>query len=117
MKVFPSLSMRTMIWSALGWGTALSTLGGTCTPYPIWVNGVATMKMMSITTTTSTSGVMLMSLLTQPLPSTLIAMIAYLDLLQLAFLFLSSFFFFSVTMPTRVMPAWLIVLISARAPV
>src|ERR1041385_1543588 len=46
----------------------ISTLGGTSTSSPICRIGVATMKMMSSTSTTSTRGVMLISLRTPPEP-------------------------------------------------
>src|SRR5688572_8582976 len=53
-----------------GWGVVSSTFGGTSTSRPICRMGMATMKMISSTSTTSTSGVMLISDLT-PLPPAL----------------------------------------------
>src|SRR5687768_15301196 len=49
-----------------GGGVASSTFGGTSTSSPICRIGVATMKMISSTRTTSTSGVMLISERTPP---------------------------------------------------
>src|SRR3954449_6790999 len=58
-------SVRTVITSWFcsegGGAPVTSTFGGTSTSSPICRIGVATMKMMSSTSTTSTSGVMLIS--------------------------------------------------------
>src|ERR1700756_1817947 len=51
-----------------GGAPVISTFGGTSTSRPICRIGVATMKMMSNTSTTSTSGVMLISLRTPEPP-------------------------------------------------
>src|SRR5438067_1355223 len=62
----PSRLMVMTSWfcSAGGGAPAISTFGGTSTSRPICRIGVATMKMMSSTRTTSTRGVTLMSPLT-----------------------------------------------------
>src|SRR5436305_6874088 len=59
-----------------------STFGGTSTSRPICRIGVATMKMISSTSTTSTSGVMLISERTpEPLPPNAISALPLRDLL------------------------------------
>jgi hypothetical protein len=64
-----------MIWSALGaGGTSDSFLGGVSTVYPICRMGMITMKMISSTRTTSTSGVTLISERMPPPPEGPIAM-------------------------------------------
>src|SRR3954467_8932533 len=64
----PSRRTVTTSWfcSCGGGAPCTSTLGGTSTSSPICRIGVATMKMISSTSTTSTSGVMLISLRTPP---------------------------------------------------
>src|ERR1041385_7758471 len=62
-----------MIWSLTADGGRFAgALGGTRTRYPICTTGVMTMKMMSRTSTTSTSGVTLMSDRIEPPPPTCI---------------------------------------------
>src|SRR5437764_448147 len=62
MNIRPSPMKRRMIWSwTADGGRFAGALGGTRTRYPICTTGVMTMKMMSRTRTTSTSGVTLMS--------------------------------------------------------
>src|SRR5215470_3576847 len=66
---------RRMIWSwTADGGRFAGALGGTRTRYPICTTGVMTMKMMSRTRTTSTSGVTLMSERSEPPPPTCIAL-------------------------------------------
>src|SRR3954449_9239164 len=64
----PSLRTVTTSWfcSCGGGVPCTSTFGGTSTSSPICRIGVATMKMISSTSTTSTNGVMLISLRTPP---------------------------------------------------
>src|SRR6267142_1506764 len=62
---------RRMIWSLTADGGRFAgALGGTRTRYPICTTGVITMKMIRSTSTTSTSGVTLMSERSEPPPPT-----------------------------------------------
>src|SRR5436305_12626318 len=64
----PSRLIVTTSWFCSDGGGVpwISTFGGTSTSSPICRIGVATMKMISSTSTTSTNGVMLISLRTPP---------------------------------------------------
>src|SRR5512141_1932964 len=68
MKVRPSEVMESRMGSPPCFSSDTSFARGSCTGLPRWSSGVITMKMMSSTRTTSTSGVTLMSLLTPLLP-------------------------------------------------
>ena len=67
----PASSTLKTTWVRSGGGGSVSCSGGmssgTRTPISFSISGVSTMKMMSSTSTTSTSGVMLMSDLMAPL--------------------------------------------------